>query len=150
MPTRRKTTAKKSARKKKRAGKPSRFGNGAREEFLTRLAGGAESITDICRDDHMPSVATVLKWRADDEAFRSQYETAKAAKAETFVDQAIKIADKSDEDEGSARSSLRVATRKWAAGKYAPATYGDRTALDVGGQPDNPLTFAELVKRAQG
>jgi hypothetical protein len=162
---RRKTSKKKKATRRK-AVRPIKYGAGVAGEILARLAAGKETLTAILHDDHMPSMATVLNWVGENEEFREAYHVARLAKAEMYADQAIEISDDGSADfvlrekgegeveividrEAIQRSHLRVATRKWAASKLAPKQYGDRTALDVGGQDgDNPLTFAELAKRA--
>lgn len=122
-----------------------------------RISGG-ESLTAICKEDGMPAKVTVFKWICNDEDFANQYARAREAQAEHYLDEIISISDDSvldveiDPETGHertnhevvARARLRVDTRKWAMSKLAPKKYGDRTALDLGGQSDNPIIHASL------
>jgi len=51
---------------------------------------------------------------------------------------------------GVQAARLRVDTRKWVASRLLPKKYGDRASLNVGGQADNPPTFADLARRSRG
>ena len=45
-------------------------------------------------------------------------------------------------------AKLQADSRKWVAARMTPRRWGDRTAVDVGGQPSNPVTWVELAKKA--
>ena len=91
----------------------------------------------------MPSISTVCRWLANNEAFRKQYAYAREAQAEALFDESIDIADDGSNDyvtkkrpDGSEfeafdhehvqRSRLRIDTRKWMVAKLAPKKYGDK------------------------
>lgn len=123
-------------------GRASSYSDAIAEVICTRLIDG-ESLRSICRDEAMPSAATVCRWLADNEKFREQYVRAREAQADTLADEILEIADDSAHDtevtdngerpntEWIARSRLRVDARKWLASKMAPKKYGDRINADV-------------------
>ena len=129
------------------------------DELLSRFAGG-ESISKICRDDHMPSRATVYAWIADVESkdadiqdFIRRYQIAARANALSMADDCVDIADDTSNDtrivgrEGEERevvnnefinrSRLRVETRMKLMAKRAPAMFGD--TLQIGGMENKPI-----------
>jgi hypothetical protein len=76
--------------------------------------------------------------------FKDQYDIARCAQIESFIDDCLEIADNCDEDqmEGDngklvcnseyiARSRLRIDTRKWIASKLAPKIYGDKIVTET-------------------
>ena len=128
--------AKKSGRK---PGRPSKYGAALAEKICRRIAEG-EPLTKICRDDAMPHYITVLRWRHEHEEFCKTYARAREDAADTLVDEILMIAD----DAKSATSSdqvqaarLRVDSRKWAASKMKPRTYGDK--LQHTGEGGGPI-----------
>lgn len=100
------------------------------EEICERLIEG-ESLRSICRDDHMPSAATVCRWQVERSEFAEQYARARAAQADTLADELLDIAD--DDAEDVNRSRLRVDARKWIASKLKPKSYGDKMDVNHGG-----------------
>lgn len=127
-------------------GRPECFTAELSKEICDRLMIG-ESLTSICKDDHIPSLRTVCSWllMADkDEKYASffqHYEEARRVQAEILVDQMHDIADDGVNDyverklkggitmitadgEHIQRSRLRVDTRKWTAEKMLPKKYG--------------------------
>ncbi len=137
---------------KKKMGRPTTYKPAVAVEICTRLAIG-ESLVEICREDKMPSYATIMRWLfesypPDDPRteFREMYARAREAQAETFADQMVVIA---DDDSGDVlydldghpvqattvriqRHRLRVDTRKWIVSKLLPR-YADkgREAVDT-------------------
>jgi len=47
------------------------------------------------------------------------------------------------------RSKVRIDTRKWIAAHMAPKKYGDRVALDHGGQPENPIVKIDVTDKTE-
>ena len=122
-----------------------------------RLAEG-ESLVRICKDDDMPSKATVFNWLSSNKGFLDNYTRAREAQADTLFDQILDISDDGQNDtytdadgnirtdqEVIARSRLRVDARKWMAGKLRPKKYGEK--LELSGDAENPLAVAVIERR---
>lgn len=127
-----------------------------------RLTEG-ESLRSICRDEAMPSCASVFLWLQKHPEFSEQYTRAREAQADTLADEILEISDdarndwmernRGEDDKGWVangehiqRSRLRVDTRKWIASKLKPKKYGDKLA--VGGAEDLPAIQVTKVERA--
>jgi hypothetical protein len=87
-----------------------------------------ESLRSICETSDMPSRKVVFEWIDDDPAIRDQYARAMSMRAEKYADEVVHI---SDTDPDVNRARVRIDARKWAAGKLAPAKYGDRLNVDA-------------------
>lgn len=109
-------------------------------------------LSKVCKEEGMPSVATVYFWLRDKKDFLESYTRAKEDQADTLADEIIEIADdgRNDtimDDEGNirtdhdviARSRLRVEARKWVAAKLKPKKYGDRVVQEVSGLNGGPI-----------
>jgi hypothetical protein len=111
-------------------------------EILNRLAHG-EQLSDICRDDHLPQFATVMKWIKTDPDFQEAYYEAKEFQMNVFADQILEIADNSTGDismafdrdgnlnpqvnyEHMRRSELRIKTRQWLMERYNKKQFSSR------------------------
>jgi hypothetical protein len=108
-------------------------------ELCSRLSEG-ETLSQICRDEHMPSKSTVLDWVNDDkEGFADQYARARDRQLEHWADELLSISDDGRNDwmvrnggdvavnsEHIQRSKLRSDNRKWLLSKLKPGKYGDR------------------------
>ena len=135
-------------------GRPSDYTEDIAHEICFRIVNG-ESLNRICKDAHMPNVATVYRWLQRDEDFRNMYARAKEDQADTLADEIQDISDEKPmltimtDDEtvekldpvGINRNRLRVDARKWIAAKLKPRKYGDRQIL--AGDPDNPLEIKQ-------
>lgn len=128
-----------------------------------RLSDG-ESLRAICRDDEMPSKATVFKWLTQQKAFADQYVRARENQADHMADEILSIADdglndtyvdengnqRTDQDV-IARSRLRVDARKWLASKMAPKKYGDKITQEHTGADGAPMNWTiNFVKPTDG
>lgn len=135
-----------------RLGRPSKRTKEIEDEILIRLANG-QSLAAICRLDHMPDCATVLRWTAgesqEERAFCVAYNRARASQADVLFDESLSICDDDSKDliiseDGSitanpsavARSKLRIETRFRMAGKisqkYADKPFiGDHAAITI-------------------
>lgn len=162
MPTKKKAspTAKKVSKKAVPAGRPTIYSDAIAIRICERLAIG-ESLVSICKDESLPSRATVMRWLQEDkhEGFRDKYAHAREAQADFYAEEIIAIADEEcttvlhgDGDEqvevevafdsaAVARNRLRVDARKWYASKVAPKKYGDKLAL---GQADDLLPLVRV------
>jgi hypothetical protein len=135
-----------------------------------RIAEG-ESLRQVCRDDAMPSMTTVMKWARENDNFAQQYTRAREALLEHHAEEILEIADDGSNDwisretkggrlervldeEHVRRSQLRVDARKWLLSKLAPKKYGDK--LELAGTLNHnhsnadEMTDAELEALARG
>ena len=125
---------------KNKVGRPSDYCEEVIEEICLRLSFG-EGLVKICRDEHMPHRATVIKWLLKHKEFNDKYAQAREAQADFLLEELLDIADSAEGDmlldkdgkptgkvnhENINRSRLRVDTRKWVITKLAPKKYGDR------------------------
>jgi len=101
----------------------------------------------------LPTWSEVSWWVRKDEECAQIYADAKAAQMDYLAEELLEIADDGKNDymqrsdpnnpgyafngEHSARSRLRLDTRKWLMSKLKPRKYGDRTIL--AGDPEAPL-----------
>lgn len=93
--------------------------------------------------DGMPAKATIEMWRSNNKRFRIRCDRARVFYASVLADDALTIADGTAADPARAvvpehigRARLRFETRRWLAGRLAPATFNTR-ATDGAAQPPN-------------
>jgi hypothetical protein len=111
--------------------KPYAWTQEVEDEILGRIARG-EAIHVICDDDWLPSLNTMYKRLANDEAFREKYAHARDLQADREFDEIRNIADlATPEDVQVAR--LRIDARKWRAAKLRPKVYGDKIDVEHSG-----------------
>lgn len=108
-------------------------------ELLNRMAKG-EALKSICKDLHMPSYPTVMKWLRTDPDFQEAYAAAQEFRMHVFADEILEIADNSVGDvrlaydkngnlipevnyENIQRSKLRIQTRQYLMERFAKETY---------------------------
>ena len=106
-------------------------------EICARISEG-ESLAAVCRDDYLPSVRTVMRWLAENEAFRQDYTRAREAKADADADNIGDIAARvlsGEYDPQAAR--VAIDALKWAAAKMQPKKYGEK--LELSGDDKSPL-----------
>jgi hypothetical protein len=113
-------------------GRPSLYSKAIAERILERIAEG-ESIVQICRDDDMPGLRTVMRWAAEHEVFGTGYAQAREAQAEVMDDKILTAAEGANTDPQAAR--VKVEAYKWRAAKLAPKRYGDKLDLTSGNEP---------------
>jgi len=127
---------------KNSVGRPSDYSEELVEEICLRISFG-EGLVKICKDEHIPSRSTVMRWLLNNKEFQDKYAQAREAQADYLLEELLDIADDKSGDtyedakgnikvdhENINRSRLRVDTRKWVIAKLAPKKYGDRVALD--------------------
>jgi hypothetical protein len=169
-------TGEPQTREVKKMGRPSKYSDEVAHEICTRLGLG-ESLRKICRDDDMPSLASVMSWLTTKPDFLEQYTRAREIQAETQFDELVDIVDQPPElnyvtDKNGelievkfdssyvAWMKLRVDTRKWTAARMAPKKYGDhkppeekadQTVIDVGVRDlmDVAVKRLELIRIAE-
>ena len=113
------------------AGRPTDYTPELTAQICERLAIG-ESLRSICRDDAMPSMASIFLWLGKYPEFSEQYARAREAQAESHADQIVEIADDDKIDPNHKR--IMVDARKWVASKLKPKRYGDKLDLEHKGE----------------
>jgi len=129
------------------AGRPSKYNEELGNKICALLAEGKSLRQVIKENASFPSRRAVYNWLQANEEFRAQYLSAREVQFDHLADELIEIADDGTGDwyennEGKLvankehinRSRLRVDTRKWILSKLKPGQYGERTALDLGGE----------------
>ena len=111
-------------------GRPTDYNLELTSRICERLATG-ESLRSICRDDDMPSLASIFLWLAKHPEFSEQYTRAREAQAEAHADRIVEIADDDTIDPNHKR--IMVDARKWVASKLKPKRYGDKVDLEHSG-----------------
>ena len=112
-------------------GRPTDYTPELTAQICERLAIG-ESLRSICRDDAMPSMASIFLWLGKYPEFSEQYARAREAQAESHADQIVEIADDDKIDPNHKR--IMVDARKWVASKLKPKRYGDKLDLEHKGE----------------
>lgn len=155
-------------------GRPSIYTQELANKICEGLAQG-RSLRSICRDEGMPSEATVRGWAMDNyQGFYSQYARARDIGIDALAEETLEISDDGANDwmlvedpkspgyvlngEHVQRSRLRVDTRKWYVAKLAPKRYGDLQRMELTGEDGGPIVLddaqraqrlAELLAKAQ-
>jgi hypothetical protein len=153
-------------------GRPSDYTPAIAREICSRLAEG-QSLTAICRDDHMPTFQTIYEWvngggtAAREDKFPEMYARARAMKIEYMAEQLEEIADDARNDwmdkvvgwegdtirvldhEHVTRSKLRLDTRKFLLSKLRPEIYGDRLAHQMLDEKGKPAKLEITVTRVE-
>ena len=134
-------------------GRQSTYTSEMAAKVCAELAEG-KSLRAVCRDDGMPSEATVRAWALDDvEGFAAHYTRARELGYECLSDDILEISDDGTYDtytdgqgnvrtdqEVIGRSRLRVDSRKWMLAKMLPKRYGDKLDLNHAGTIKHQLT----------
>ncbi|HEL5580141.1 MULTISPECIES: terminase small subunit protein [Stenotrophomonas] len=146
--------------------RPSKYSQQLADAICDLLVDG-KSLRTICSTAKMPSRSTVIRWLAENEAFRNQYARARELQADTLAEEILDIADKAvlgerlkKDGKGKVlerqtgdmveRSKLMIDARKWYAGKLQPKKYGERVALDHGVQDNLANQLRAARERAAG
>lgn len=125
-------------------GRPSKFTPELGSEFCRRVASG-RLISDVCRDDDMPTVTTIQNWQNAHESFLAEYIRARQLQADEFAAETVRLASsiqpgtrtkkvsyangRVQEEvvttDAVERARLMVETRKWIISKLFPRKYGE-------------------------
>lgn len=117
------------------------------EEIFQRISCG-ESLTNICKDEHLPNYRTVWSWIYTDPEVRERYENAKKAQMDFFTEQILDIADESETDimlaydksgrrlpmvnyENIKRSELRVKARMWMMERLKASKFNEKVLSEA-------------------
>lgn len=137
-----------AAEPKKPHGRPSKHTAELAARICDRLSDG-ETLLAVCREEGMPSDASVRRWAMDDVGgFSSQYTRAREIGYAKMADEILEIANTPKEgvtvkqnDKGLETRKgdmiehrrLQVDTRKWLLSKALPKVYGDKIDVQHGG-----------------
>jgi len=116
------------------------------EKLLAEIQTG-RSLRQVCKEEGMPHLATVLRWVALDADFAIKYARARMAQADTLFDRMEEV-----EEQVSAGTMDSHAARvvldsmRWRASKLAPKVYGDRLDVSVS---DNRISITGALQAAQ-
>ncbi|MBL4753622.1 MAG: hypothetical protein JKY52_08540 [Flavobacteriales bacterium] len=122
-------------------GRPSDYNEEITSRICVRITEGV-SLRKICAEDGYPNISTVFRWLDAHKLFQEQYARAREAQGEGFADEIIDIADNTTDD--PIRLKLRIDARKWVASKFHGTRYGDKVAVNHGGQADNPIQVTQI------
>lgn len=128
------------------------------EKICTALAAG-QSILAIARIEGMPPESTIRRWgrnsKWSSEEFVAEYTRAREDNAHHHFDRLQEIEarlEQEDIDPHAARVLLD--SMKWRLAKQLPRSYGDRTAVEVSGRVERPISdsapewMKEAIKKA--
>jgi hypothetical protein len=137
-------------------GRPTVYNEDIATEICRRVSNG-ETLSEVCRDDHMPPRQTVVQWDTDNRnGFASRYARAKERQIEYWADELLSISDDGRNDwvertdpknpgwqfngEHVQRSRLRSDNRKWLLAKLQPHKYGDKVENKTTISVDDPIS----------
>jgi transposase-like protein len=119
-------------------------------QILEHIEDGG-TIASACKLNGMPSPSTLRRWRKGEgqgvsEDFGDRFEKALTIRLEGFVDDLLQLPRDIDPDHPGElqRARLECENRRWLLTKMLRNQFGERTAVDMGGQKENPL---DLDKR---
>src|SRR5579859_301918 len=98
------------------------------EEIVARVSEG-EMLTSITTDPVMPSLRTVMRWRADHPEFAEDLRLAREALAERFSDMGWKMAMEAT-PETAFLTQVRLKQLRWTAAVLGPRTHGRLKATE--------------------
>lgn len=123
-------------------GRPSIYTAELADTICKALSEG-KSLRSICRDEGMPTEATVRMWASDDrEGFYSQYTRARDIGLDCVAEEVFEIADDGSDHQ---RDRLRFDARRWYLSKLAPKRYGDKITQEHTGADGGPIQSQATV-----
>lgn len=124
-------------------GRPSTFREEIADEIVRRMIEG-ESLTDICKDEHMPPRVTVYAWFDRNPEFYARCARAREALADFLVDDIERLA-KETTEENVQSMKVKISTKQWRAMKLAPRFYSDKAQVEVTGANGGPVQVQALT-----
>ncbi len=113
------------------------------KEILSRYSSG-ESLTKICRDEHLPERTTIYRWRTQYPEFGEAYLLASEEHADALIDEAGEIVDTATNPQ---LGKLKTEHRRWLASKLNRARYGEKLDVQHNHTLDIGPALALAVKR---
>lgn len=114
-------------------GRPTNYTLAIAEKICDRLAAG-DSLEEICRANGIHS-STVRVWRSKHPEFEAMYAHAREAQGDYYGERVASVGRRCETGEiepDAARVSIDA--YKWTAARMSRARWGDRAAVDVGGE----------------
>lgn len=108
------------------------------DEICIRIANGGEksTVTEICREEGMPTRHTFMCWVERTPELREQYDRARLDQEETYFDEILYI---SDNEPDLDRAKVKIDARKWVRARQNRAKFGDRVDSEITGAGGGPL-----------
>ena len=133
----------KQRQKRKRHGS-CRFTPELGEKICAALAAG-QSILAIARIEGMPPESTIRRWARNSkwssEEFVTEYACAREDNADHHFDRMQEIEARLEEEDIDPHSArVLLDSMKWRLAKQLPRSYGDRTAVEVTGRIERPIS----------
>jgi hypothetical protein len=110
-------------------GRPRGFSQDIADQICERMIEG-EDLVAICKDEAMPSRATVYRWMAEQPGFETQCARAREGLADHDAHQIAQIADSCNELNAQS-SRVKLAALQWLAAKRSPKRWGDKVEIDA-------------------
>lgn len=102
------------------------------------------TLVDICKEEGMPSVGTVYRWRAMYPEFKDMYNSAKAASSEVYFDKAQKAIEGAEEYTESINLADKKARFYMQAAKVKnPSDYGEVKKINNEGGGGTPVIIVQ-------
>lgn len=129
-------------------GRPPVFSLELMHEYCERLSQGELAI-ELSREEGMPSLSTVFRWKEEHPEFRETYARARLMQAQACAERAV-VSGRSATAEDANAARVKMDADKWLAARLDPRNYAERTQLqnlDRDGNPtDAPMRVViELV-----
>ena len=120
-------------------GRPSKYTPELAEIIMARMSEG-ETLTDICREDGMPSRGTIGNWQDAHPDFLIAYARARERQASAIAEKAYNFGTGAT-IENAAAARVQMDAAKWFASRLDPRKWADRTV--IAGDKDAPLVIED-------
>lgn len=128
------------------AGRPTDYTKELGDEICVRIADD-EGVSAICRDERMPSRTTIYMWLRTQEEFANNYARARNDQGHTVADEMREIRRKIESGElDPAAARVITDALKWEAGKRAPKSYGERSAVELSGPNGGAIPISAITR----
>ena len=116
------------------------------ERVIVELQTG-RSLRQVCKDEGMPDLTTILRWVVIFPEFATKYARARMAQADTLFDR-MEVVEEAVTAGSMDSHAARVVldSMRWRASKLAPKVYGDRLDVSVS---DNRISISGALAAAQ-
>ena len=91
------------------------------------------SMVQVCKQDGMPSRATVIRWFTQQPGFEARCTHARSLQADLMDDMILDVANQCDESNYQS-SRVKLSALQWRASKLAPKKYGDKVDMNLTGE----------------
>jgi len=137
MPPRKKNAELEPIEPQRSVGRPSTYSDEIADAICERMING-ESLVKICKDEKMPSRASVYRFFDARPDFEARCARAREGMADFLVDEIEELADATTEANVQSMK-VKISTKQWRAMKIAPRVYGDRTRTELTGEGGGPI-----------